>query len=376
MAALLRLIYIFLLKQLGTSEDFTSYIFVVSILAICSVCLGPIDGMVSRFSGKYRTNDLFGYLTFHLSLRCFVVIPVFVVCLVATPILQKMDVLYVCSLFMGLTGMILSNLIYIANIGRGNQRWLVNFVFVIPIFLKLVVLLFGYYLELTFRSIVVSAETSQFIICIIIAGIGLKNSWTPNSKFNLKEKAKYFFEEVKKYGIQGFILIPISYIKTNLAPALAATNLNADDTFLVVLVQRLMDQLKLILSRPNMLMSGLDGLSNKKNSDVMVWVVPGLLFVCIAVYFWFHGKSVPLMFFFIRAAELCIFLSSYRIFGNYLKLDKFSGNHRYILVPEFIFISALMLIDLSLANFAWLYLFRACLGFVALNQFSRRKELL
>ena len=373
MVALLRLIYIFTLKQLGTPEDFTSYIFVVSILAMCSVCLGPIDGMVSRFSGKYPTSDLFGYLTFHLSLRCLVAILVFVVCLVTTSILQKMDLLVIYSLFMGLTGMLLSNLIYIVNIGRGNQLWLVNIVFVIPISLKLFVLFLGYYLELTFRSVVISAEISQFIICIIIAGIGLKYSWTPNSKFNLKGKAKYFFKEIKQYGIQGFILIPISYIKTNLAPALAATNLNADDTFLVVLVQRFMDQLKLILSRPNMLMSGLDGLFNKKNSEVIAWAVPGLLFTCIAVYFWFDGESNALMFFFIRAAELCIFLSCYRIFGNYLKLDKFSGNHRYILVPEFIFISALMLIDLSLANFAWLYLFRACLGFVALNQFSRRQ---
>ena len=373
MVALLRLIYIFTLKQLGTPEDFTSYIFVVSILAMCSVCLGPIDGMVSRFSGKYPISDLFGYLTFHLSLRCLVAILVFVVCLVTTSILQKMDLLVIYSLFMGLTGMLLSNLIYIVNIGRGNQLWLVNIVFVIPISLKLFVLFLGYYLELTFRSVVISAEISQFIICIIIAGIGLKYSWTPNSKFNLKGKAKYFFKEIKQYGIQGFILIPISYIKTNLAPALAATNLNADDTFLVVLVQRFMDQLKLILSRPNMLMSGLDGLFNKKNSEVIAWAVPGLLFTCIAVYFWFDGESNALMFFFIRAAELCIFLSCYRIFGNYLKLDKFSGNHRYILVPEFIFISALMLIDLSLANFAWLYLFRACLGFVALNQFSRRQ---
>ena len=344
----------------------------MSVFAFVSSFIGPIDGMCSRFSGEYNADELYGYLIFHILLRFFIAISLFFGIILSSSILSKMDIFYATAIFFGIFGMVINNLIYIINIGRGQNNWLINSIFVFPIFLKCIVLGFGYYAEITFRQIVILAELSQFLFCIITVYSALKNTRTGSSKINFKKKSILFLSELKNYGSNAFILIPISYIKTNLAPALAANNLNANDTFLIVFIQRIMDQVKSLLGRPNILTSGLNAFYSSKNNYFNSWIILGLFFFCITFYVETQSKSLPLFFVFIRITELCLFLSIYRIHAQYLKLQSFSSNRKYVFVPAVIFILALMVVDLSFYNFAWLYLFRASLVSLAFYLFSRK----
>ena len=68
-----RLIYIFLLKENITSEEFTSYVFLISIIAICSSALSPIDSIVSRFSRAKTEKIYLSYCLFHIYLRILII---------------------------------------------------------------------------------------------------------------------------------------------------------------------------------------------------------------------------------------------------------------------------------------------------------------
>lgn len=377
--SLFRLIYIFFLKEFSIDNQFNSYVFTFSVLAIISSCISPVDAMCSRFVQKNNYDDLYEYLIFHLFLRFFIGFFIFSVIILSSSVLDKVDLFFTIAIALGIFGMIISNLIYIVNIGRGVNTKSVNFIFILPIIVKCFTLALGWFCDSSFREIVILSEFTQFIFCAYIFLWSLKKYKKTSLTGNLKGVAKNFIFELKNYGSNAFILIPISYVKTNFAPALAANNLNPDQTFVVVLIQRAMDLVKSILGRMNILTSGLKSFYLKTNVIFNFWIIPLIVSFCLTLYIDIYYESLLLFFVLIRITELFAFLSVYGAHSEYLKLSSYTNNRHVVLVPGAIFIISMILIELlfglSFYNFAWLFLFRSITAGMAYYLFSRNNKI-
>ena len=269
-----------------------------------------------------------------------------------------------------MTGSIVVGFTYITSIGRGEQNWNLNLLLIAPVLTKLLILLICIMQKLEFNSVIFLTELSQLLVCIILVVYKLKDPFLLNSKINLKINFKEFIIELKNYGYQGFIMIPISYIKTNVAILFASTSLDADSTFGVLFIQRLFDQFKSALSRPNMLLSGF---KSERQKISMIWLVPGLITTIIAITADYMSLQIVLIFLLVRLSDMCIFISCYRIFGDYLKLQSFKGFNRYTFVPEIIFLSIFITANKTIEAFILLILFRAYLGLLSWYYFSRER---
>lgn len=371
-SAALRLLYIFQIKSLGSPEDFNSYVLVISIFAVVTALISPIDGMVSRFTSKYDNDELLGYILFHSLVRCVVVIAASLICIYISPVLNLFDPIVIYSIFLGILGSILSNLIYIFFVGRGVENWGVRLYLLLPIGIKCFIFFLCSLLDWSFDAALILTELVCFVICLA-AVVNTVYRLYPLSSDIFSWRLSYrFIEELKSYGVQGFALIPVSYVKVNLAPAIAATSLSADETFLVVLAQRGIDHLKLFLSKPQLLMSGLNSANDSLIGSPSIWIAGALLVSIGAYYFNLVNDGLVVFYISIRLADVLLYFASYRILGNYLKLEAFSGYNRYVFFPEMVFLFLLMTVELSLINFTWLFLLRGWLGFFSWQLFARR----
>lgn len=374
--ALLRLIYIYFLKEIEIENQFNAYVFTFSALAFINSSISPFDAMCSRFANKNNDDNLYGYLIFHLLLRLIIGSFIFLGIISISTVLYKVDLLFVIAIAAGIYGMVVSNLIYIINIGRGINTTFITFIFIAPIIIKCIVLTIGYFLELTFREIVLFSEFTQFVFCIFYAFLTIKKYKTISSVVNIKEVAKNFMFELKNYGSNNFILIPISYIKTNFAPALAANSLNYNETFIVLLIQRGMDLIKNILGRINILTSGIKNLYRKTNSIFKFWIIPLVISLCITAYVDIFYESLLLFFVSIRVTELFAYFCAYGAHSDYLKLSTYRNNRHVVLIPAIIFIISLLLTEtlfgLSLYIFAWLFLLRSFLASFSYYIFAKK----
>ena len=119
-----RLIYIFLLKESITSEEFTSYVFLISIIAICSSALSPIDSIVSRFSRAKTEKIYLSYCLFHIYLRILIITIVSLGIYALVPLPKEINTHTFLAIILGTSGSILINFIYATSIARSTDHLL------------------------------------------------------------------------------------------------------------------------------------------------------------------------------------------------------------------------------------------------------------
>lgn len=370
-AALFRLGFIYLLKESINPNEFTAYIFLTSILAACSALISPIDVINSRFIKDSRFDDLYGYSLFHVTLRVSIILVASIILISFVSIPKEIADLVYIAIILGLTGSVLANFVYISNIAIGKNSIKVNIIFLLPISIKFFLLILCIVQGFSFVEIVFVCEIMQFIVCVLIVFFRLREVHTHIKKYRyvFLENISLLTKQIKIYGYQGFMMIPVSYIKTNIAPLFASSSLSADSTFYILVTQRLFDQIRTILSKPNMLLSGYSG----SRVDISyVWLIP--LFICIvaSIYGYLNLASIALLYFLVRLIDFFIFLSCYRVFGNYLKLQSFHGYNKFIFFPELVFLSCFIFFDKTLTTFIGLLLFRSVLGFISWFIFSKK----
>lgn len=363
-----RLIYIFLLKENITSEEFTSYVFLISIIAICSSVLSPIDSIVSRFS-RVKTEKIYlSYCLFHIYLRILIITIVSLGIYALVPLPKEIYTHTFLAIILGTSGSILINFIYATSIARSADHFIANSFLILPILIKLSIFVLFYFNNYKFNDLVFVSEISQFLTSVTIIFYYLYKIKIKDSFLNFNLNGVSFINEIKKYGYQGFLLIPVSYIKTNMAPLLASISLEANGTFYVLFFQKVFDQLRSIISRPNLLLSGLE---SKEQLIGKKWLVLSVITIVPAIYFQIIDFSLVFIFFFLRLSEFFIFLSVIKIHGNYLKLETFNNFNRYVFVPEFSFLIIFFILDKSFLIYIWLVLLRALMGFFSLYLFSK-----
>lgn len=366
-AIVLRVSYVFFFKESILSSEFNSYIFLTSIFAICGSLISPFDGIAARFIKTITADKIFGYAFIHIIVRLFIFLfaYIFLIKLVSLP--SEVNSFAYIAILLGIAGAALANFVYVTDIGSGKNNLRVNFIFILPILIKFIILVICIRLNLKFNEIIIICETTQFLICLFIFIYKFNNLFVKGTKLNLIVNAKLFFKQVSLYGYQSIILIPASYVKTNFAPLLSSVSLNADETFSILLIQKFFDQARSILSRPNMLLSGVA----KPNSSITYpYLFPLPIIFIIAVLGYFNFYSIIFLFFCMRLVDIFIFLSTYNVAADYMKLPSFHGYNRFIFIPQLIFLCCIIIFEKTLTIFMLIMLLRSVISLISWHLFS------
>ena len=144
-------------------------------------------------------------------------------------------------------------------------------------------------------------------------------------------------------------------------------SLNADETFSILLIQKFFDQARSILSRPNMLLSGVA----KPNSSITYpYLFPLPIIFIIAVLGYFNFYSIIFLFFCMRLVDIFIFLSTYNVAADYMKLPSFHGYNRFIFIPQLIFLCCIIIFEKTLTIFMLIMLLRSVISLISWHLFS------
>lgn len=367
-AVLIRISYIYFFKESILSSEFNSYIFLTSIFAMCASLISPIDGISARFIKTSTADNIFGYAIFHIIIRLLIFMLSYLLLINLVSFPSEVSFFAYNAIFLGIAGAVLANFVYVSDIGSGKNNFKVNFVFILPILIKFILLLICIKSNLKFNEIIIICETIQFLTCLFILIYKLNNLYVKNIKLNLIVNAKLFFKQIRLYGYQSIILIPASYIKTNFAPLLSSLSLNADGTFYIMLIQKFFDQVRSVLSRPNMLLSGF---AKPKSLIAYSYLFPIPIIFMIGTLGYFNFYSIVFLFFCMRLVDILIFLSTYNVAADYMKLPSFHGYNRYIFIPEFMFIFCVLVLEKTLIIFMLLMFLRAIFGFISWRLFSQ-----